>query len=191
MSKTYKGETKEQSLHLRKQTNKHTHTPRQSVLSDIKCMIPNRTFRVKILKETPAPHNAAYRGRLEQTEPGLSMEAIAFCCCLVVPPKMWWSSWKIHVLSTETSHKSANSHKNKSMAVSNHTVQQNSCWSHKTPASCSVCSVQRDGLPAKGCTFIDHKEAFAQDVTAAPELDPQPAVRGDYWFRNLVTTKST
>lgn len=46
-------------------------------------------------------------------------------------------------------------------------------------------------LLARGCTFIDHKEAFAQDVTAAPELDPQPAVRGDYWIRDLVTTKST
>lgn len=86
----YKGETKEQSLHLMKkppnQPNKNT--SRQSVVSDIKCMISNRTLPVKILKETPAPHTAAWRGWLEQTEPGLSMEAIALCSHLVVPSKM-------------------------------------------------------------------------------------------------------
>jgi hypothetical protein len=38
-------------------------------------------------------------------------------------------------------------------------------------------------------TFIYCKEAFAQGAAAAAELHPQPAVRGDEWLRDLITTK--
>lgn len=39
-------------------------------------------------------------------------------------------------------------------------------------------------------TFIDSREAFAHPVTAAAELDPQPAVGGDDGIRQLVAAET-
>lgn len=40
-------------------------------------------------------------------------------------------------------------------------------------------------------TFIHREEALAQDVAAAPELHPEPAVCGDEGLRGFVATKPT
>lgn len=40
-------------------------------------------------------------------------------------------------------------------------------------------------------TFIHCEETLAQDVAAAPELHPEPAVCGDEGLRDFITTKPT
>lgn len=45
------------------------------------------------------------------------------------------------------------------------------------------------GSPHRAQTFIHGEETLAQDVAAAPELHPEPAVRGDEGPRGFVATK--
>lgn len=40
-------------------------------------------------------------------------------------------------------------------------------------------------------TLINSRETFSHPVTAAAELNPQSAVGGDDWLRQLITTKTT
>lgn len=47
------------------------------------------------------------------------------------------------------------------------------------------------GVREQVLTLINSGETFSHPVAAAAELNPQPAVDGDDWLGQLITTKTT